>query len=299
MGKALLSLSLLFLLPSLLFGSVWSSNALGQRIMEKEKLENSGWERVDDKDTTIILFNGQEEKRRVEYPDGYEEIVENERTRVYIDEEGRIERKIISFPDRIEEYNYNYSPFLSSYTFSVDSVIVERVEYLRTTDGSLLGLKREENPVFFSPEKVVYTLDGETETLLLEKVEEKDEIEWKDDGGYEEKTRENGVFVVNVYDGNGRLEEKRGEDYTIFYYYSENGALEESVKENSEGRESTRYEEGKSVLTTYYSPLGAILKTRKPLGDGTFEETRYIDGVPRYVFHLDRDGERILEARGL
>ena len=133
----------------------------------------------------------------------------------------------------------------------------------------------------------------------MKEEEEKSEKLWNDDGEYTEDKKEDGVVVTYSYDGNGRLVEKKCDIFRITYTYREDGSLKESLEENSEGKTKTEYINGKlSAIYSYTSSL--VLKSiRKPLIDGTYEETRYIDGVPRYIFHFDRDGERILEARGL
>ena len=61
----------------------------------------------------------------------------------------------------------------------------------------------------------------------------------------------------------------------------------------------TTYENGKKTVTEVFTSDGQIKERKEYLGDGTFLLTRYIDGKERYIFHLDKDGERILEARGL
>ena len=300
MGKHLFSLPFFLLFPALLFGSVWNSNALGQKLSIKEAQDGIGWERVDSEGVSTLYYNGNVEKVRTEYPDGYEEKSREESIRYFFGEEGELVRKIIKSEDGTEEYNYFYSgSLLSSFSRSVDSIVVENTEYIRTPDGVVLALIKNGNPMYFSTSAIYEMVDGSLETFTMEEEEEKREKVWNDDGGYSENKKEDGVLFTYTYDGNGRLVEKKSELSLITYSYSEDGSLKETQEENSEGRIKTEYKNGKlSAIYSYTSSL--VLKSiRKPLSDGTYEETRYIDGVPRYIFHFDRDGERILEARGL
>lgn len=300
MGKHLFSLPFFLLFPALLFGSVWNSNALGQKLSIKEAQDGTGWERVDSEGVSTLYYNGDVEKIRTEYPDGYEEKSGDESVRYFFGEEGELIRKIIKRVSGIEEYNYFYSgSLLSSFSRSVDSIVVENTEYIRTPDGVVLALIKNGNPMYFSTSAIYEMVDGSLETFTMEEEEEKREKVWNDDGGYSENKKEDGVLFTYTYDGNGRLVEKKSELSLITYSYSEDGSLKETQEENSEGKIKTEYINGKlSAIYSYTSSL--VLKSiRKPLSDGTYEETRYIDGVPRYIFHFDRDGERILEARGL
>ena len=300
MGKHLFSLPFFLLFPALLFGSVWNSNALGQKLSIKEAQDGIGWERVDSEGVSTLYYNGNVEKIRTEYPDGYEEKSGDESVRYFFGEEGELIRKIIKSVSGIEEYNYFYSgSLLSSFSRSVDAIVVENTEYIRTPDGVVLALIKNGNPMYFSTSAIYEMVDGSLETFTMEEEEEKREKVWNDDGGYSENKKEGGVLFTYSYDGNGRLVEKKSELSLITYSYSEDGSLKETQEENSEGRIKTEYKNGKlSAIYSYTSSL--VLKSiRKPLSDGTYEETRYIDGVPRYIFHFDRDGERILEARGL
>lgn len=300
MGKALFSLPFFFLFPALLFGSVWNSNALGQKLSEKESLEKIGWERVEEEGKITLYHNGIVEKTRTEFFDGYEENTEEENTRFFFDENGNLIRKIVTSLNGSEEYNYFYSDsLLSSFTRSVDSVVVEKCEYLRTPEGVVLALIKNENPIYFTEDRVYEVIDGTLETFLFEEEEESSERVWGDDGSYKETKKENGETVEYSYDGNGRLVEKKGESFIITYSYDTSGSMSESTEENSDGTIKTEYVNGKVASISTYTTSLLLKSVRKPLSDGTYEETRYIDGVPRYVFHFDRDGERILEARGL
>ena len=300
MGKHLLFLPFFLLFPALLFGSVWNSNVLGQKLSIKEAQEGIGWERVDSEGVSTLYFNGNVEKTRTEYPDGYEEKSGDESIRYFFGEEGELVRKIIKSESGTEEYNYFYSgSMLSSFSHSVDGILVENTEYIRTPDGVVLALIKNENPMYFSSSAIYEMVNGQLETFTMKEEEEKSGKLWNDDGGYTEDKKEDGVVVTYSYDGNGRLVEKKCDSFRITYTYREDGSLKESLEENSEGKTKTEYINGKlSAIYSYTSSL--VLKSiRKPLIDGTYEETRYIDGVPRYIFHFDRDGERILEARGL
>lgn len=299
MKKNHLSLLFLVLLPTLLFGSVWNSNALGQKLSIKETKENIGWEREEEGDVTTLYYNGKVEKTRTEYPDGYQEWTESESVRFFYNEMGNMTRKIITRGDEREEYNYFYSDsLLTSFSHSIDSVVVEKCEYLRTPEGVVLALVRNGNPVYFSNGRVYEMVEGQLETFSFME-EEESEREWLENGGYSEKRLENGESVVYTYDGNGRLVEKKGNNSIMSFFYDNDGSLIETTEENEKEIIKSNYYKGKVLTVSTYSLSGEIKRVRKSLSDGTYSETRYIDSIPRYVFHIDRDGERILEAKGL
>ena len=300
MKKALLFLPFSLLFPALLFGSVWNSNALGQKISAKERIEGVGWERVDEGDVSTLYYEGKVEKTRMTLKDGYEEKSESESLRIFINEEGDIVRKVLESEKGSEEYNYFYSSYLlSGYTYSLDGAVVETCEYLRTPDGVVLGLVKDKNPIFFSGDRVYEMVDGNLETFFMDEEEKERNIEWKEDGGYIEVKRENGGSVEYTYDGNGRLVSKESPDSLISYFYNSEGSLIKTREERKDEIWETEYRDGKVYSTSIYDPSFLLKSVRVTLSDGTYEETRYIDGVKRYVFHLDKDGERILEARGL
>ena len=226
MKKALLFLPFSLLFPALLFGSVWNSNALGQKISAKERIEGVGWERVDEGDVSTLYYEGKVEKTRMTLKDGYEEKSESESLRIFINEEGDIVRKVLESEKGSEEYNYFYSSsLLSGYTYSLDGAVVETCEYLRTPDGVVLGLVKDKNPIFFSGDRVYEMVDGSLETFFIDEEEKERDIEWKEDGGYIEVKRENGGSVEYTYDGNGRLVSKESPDSLISYFYSSEGSL--------------------------------------------------------------------------
>ncbi len=300
MKKALLFLPFSLLFPALLFGSVWNSNALGQKISTKERIEGVGWERVDEGDVSTLYYEGKVEKTRMTLKDGYEEKSESESLRIFINEEGDIVRKVLESEKGSEEYNYFYSSsLLSGYTYSLEGAVVETCEYLRTPDGVVLGLDKDKNPIFFSGDRVYEMVDGSLETFFIDEEEKERNIEWKEDGGYIEVKRENGGSVEYTYDGNGRLVSKESPDSLISFFYSSEGSLIKTREERKDEIWETEYRDGKVYSTSIYDPSFLLKSVRVTLSDGTYEETRYIDGVKRYVFHLDKDGERILEALGL
>ena len=300
MKKALLFLPFSLLFPALLFGSVWNSNALGQKISTKERIEGVGWERVDEGDVSTLYYEGKVEKTRMTLKDGYEEKSESESLRIFINEEGDIVRKVLESEKGSEEYNYFYSSsLLSGYTYSLDGAVVETCEYLRTPDGVVLGLVKDKNPIFFSGDRVYEMVDGSLETFFMDEEEKERDIEWKEDGGYIEVKRENGGSVEYTYDGNGRLVSKESPDSLISYFYNSEGSLIKTREERKDEIWETEYMDGKVYSTSIYDLSFLLKSVRVTLSDGTYKETRYIDGVKRYVFHLDKDGERILEALGL
>ena len=281
MKKALLFLPFSLLFPALLFGSVWNSNALGQKISAKERIEGVGWERVDEGDVSTLYYEGKVEKTRMTLKDGYEEKSESESLRIFINEEGDIVRKVLESEKGSEEYNYFYSSsLLSGYTYSLDGAVVETCEYLRTPDGVVLGLVKDKNPIFFSGDRVYEMVDGSLETFFMDEEEKERNIEWKEDGGYIEVKRENGGSVEYTYDGNGRLVSKESPDSLISYFYNSEGSLIKTREERKDEILETEYRDGKVYSTSIYDPSFLLKSVRVTLSDGTYEETRYIDGYP-------------------
>ena len=275
MKKALLFLPFSLLFPALLFGSVWNSNALGQKISAKERIEGVGWERVDEGDVSTLYYEGKVEKTRMTLKDGYEEKSESESLRIFINEEGDIVRKILESEKGSEEYNYFYSSsLLSGYTYSLDGAVVETCEYLRTPDGVVLGLVKDKNPIFFSGDRVYEMVDGSLETFFMDEEEKERDIEWKEDGGYIEVKRENGGSVEYTYDGNGRLVSKESPDSLISYFYSSEGSLIKTREERKNEILETEYRDGKVYSTSIYDPSFLLKSVRVTLSDGTYEETR-------------------------
>lgn len=294
-------ISFLLLISFLLSAETWQSNALGQKLRFKESLDGKGWEREDEGDETRLFLDGEVIFSRASFPWGYECLSDGVRTRVIYSEKGDVERRIEESEGSIREWNYFYSgSLLSSYTLSIDGQVVEIVEYYRSPDGTLLGYRRGEDDTYFLPERMVFSLDGETVVQEYEEVEKADERVWNDDGSSSSSTTIDGVESTIFYDAYGRLIRKESDESITEYTYDPSGLLDRETTISSSGESLTiTYVDNRAREMEWRNEKGVTVKKRIALGDGTFEETRFVDGVPRYVFLLDRDGERILEARGL
>ncbi|MGN1164023.1 MAG: hypothetical protein ACI4S4_04350, partial [Candidatus Ornithospirochaeta sp.] len=90
MKRASLTLVLLFFLSAATSAAVWTSNALGQPLEEKDSLSSAGWEREEEGNTVVLYLDGEEVWRRETLVDG-ERIVEGTtETRIFLSDDGRI-----------------------------------------------------------------------------------------------------------------------------------------------------------------------------------------------------------------
>ena len=295
MKKALL-LSILLLSAFSAFGAgYWWSNALGQLVSEKDSFSGTGWELKKEENASTLFLDGKEVWRKETLPDGERKVEGNLETRIYLYPDGRIKSKIEDDGVRKVEYNYNYSSSLtiSSSTISVDGVVEERLEYITSPDGILLLVEKNGNPIYFSRDRMVVAEDGIVSSYLYEEKEESDTT-WLDDGGYVEN-KEGGY---RKYDGNGRLVEAKDEESTTTYTYSPEGALTSSLTLKAGKTIETTYVNSAPSVVVTRNENGDIEKKRVTLSDGTFEETRYLEGKPRYRYQPDKYGERIQAGRG-
>lgn len=291
---------MLLLFPSFLFAEVWDSNPIGQKVAKKEGLENVGWEKVEEGTVSTLYLDGKPVSVRTEYDWGYEQKEDGTLLRVILDEEGRLERKILEKDGKKEEYSYYYSSGIPvSSSLSVDSTVIKVTTYDFSSDGVLLGYGDGEDRTYITGERMVLSRLGELETIEKDGSLGEKEIQWLEGGGYTEKTIEEEREILSTYDSNGRLIKKETGEETYEYSYSSLGLLERETLYSSGSLTVTTYENGKKTVTEVFTSDGQIKERKEYLGDGTFLLTRYIDGKERYIFHLDKDGERILEARGL
>lgn len=300
MKRLLLSLLLLTLALAFLSADIYRSNCLGQKLERRSSLTGKGYE-LTTGERTVLLLDGKTVWSKVELPDGYEKT-EGDLTERVILEEGKPIRRILSAPDHREEYNYFYDGrLLSSCNYAVDGELVTRYDYLRTSDGRLVGyIQDTEDSYYLSPDYYIYTLDGETLLLTSTSLEEAEVISDKElqqnaDGGYTETIGN----ISRTFDKQGRLVKVEDGVERTEYIYSDKGVLTLLRTTNAEGVVLTEYENGKAILSSEYTLDGTLKTTSRILEDGTIEETRYQNGVPRYRFHFDRDGKRIIGAEGL
>ncbi|MBQ0070938.1 MAG: hypothetical protein KBS81_03645 [Spirochaetales bacterium] len=298
-----LSLFLLFLVVLSLaaYSAVYRSNGLGQKLEAKESLENLGFELLVQDDTETLYEGGVPSFVLTRLADGYEKKQGDLTERVFTDEKGKPQRRILTTSEKTEEYNYFYEDrLLSSYNYSLDGEVLRTVRYLRTKEGTLLGFEDEEGLTYLSSRFFVYEEDGKAvlvDPFQEDTVEALPErlVEENPDGGYTEILGEKS----RTYDGNGRLVEEKETEKRILYSYGEDGGLVSIRTEESSSILVTEYVDGKAARTLEYDEREVLKTISTILPDGTIEEIRYVDGVPRYRFVFDRDGKRVREASGL
>ena len=144
---------MLLLFPSFLFAEVWDSNPIGQKVAKKEELENVGWEKVEEGTVSTLYLDGKPVSVRTEYDWGYEKEEDGTLLRVILDEEGRLERKILEKDGKKEEYSYYYSSGIPvSSSLSVDSSVIKVTTYDFSSDGVLLGYGDGEDRTYITAE---------------------------------------------------------------------------------------------------------------------------------------------------
>lgn len=289
---------LLFLLSfPILFAQVYKSNALAQKIEEVDSLSGLGWELEDADGERKLYLDGNLYSTRKELPDGYEIISESSSERSFIDENGRVIRRIIEKGGNKEEYNYFYEDGkLISYTYSLNGELIKKVDYIFA--GKSLASLSGENRAFFVDNYYVYE-DGEDKHIVTfdDAVDERDV---KKDYSVTEEGKLVEIIdgITFTYSKDGRIESEVGDNYSVFYTYSDEGALlrKESVKGST--KEVENYKDSLLDYLEIYDN-GVLSKTRKTLPDGAVEEIRYISGSPRYKLIFDLDGRRLKEVIAL
>lgn len=273
-----------------LSASFYSSNALGQKKELIASLDQSGWV-LETKENEEILYHDGNEVKRKTVSGRVTVLSEGGREETIIrNEEGLIERRIITEDGKKEEYNYFYSgSLLTSYNYSLDSELVEKVEYITTDEGLLLYYRVKDRGVYITQR---YFVDSSGRKVSILSSPGENEIITKEtpDGGYIESSSGREY----TYDKNGRIVKEKGGETLIEYSYNEDGTLEERKETTGERIIVTEYGE-REVISTYTTD-GVKISERTERDDGTIEEKRYIDGEARYYFLYDRDGRRLMEA---
>lgn len=287
--KRVVFILLLVLSAAGLYASYYVSNALGQKKESIDAYNSSEWVLDERGNTSVLYHNGEKYSEKTTTSDGWTKREGDREEKVYLDSAGNIARRTITTPDSTEEYNYIYSgTLLKGYNYSLDGDLIYKVEYITTSDGTLLYYREKDEGIYITDEWFVF---DSGERMEIGSFELDDIVSTPtDDGGYEEESD----GIRRRYDGNGRLVSEKTAASETSYTYSEDGSL----IEKRETREDGIYVERGDVVTRLDSS-GTIISERRPLSDGTIEEERYVDGEPLYVFIYDSDGKRIREAYAL
>ncbi len=279
----------LFSLVSL-FATSYISNELAQKKEETEE-NKKGWVLVEDEKTETLYYNGDVVETKITT----ESLITKKRgtreERIFLDEEGKIERRIINDGENEKEYNYIYrDKILSGYNYSLNGVLIERIDYFTTDDGSLVYYTVNDDGVYISDNFFVRS-SGEAVTII-DNNSENERVSLAG-GGYSEKDGENTLY----YDSFGRLRREELSSESIEYSYSNAGELIETRISNDDGVLVTSYTDDKA--TTRYDKEGNKISERRTLENGEIEEIRFIEGEAKYIFIYDRDGKRIKEVKAL
>lgn len=279
----------LFSLVSL-FATSYISNELAQKKEETEE-NKKGWVLVEDEKTETLYYNGDVVETKITT----ESLITKKRgtreERIFLDEEGKIERRIINDGENEKEYNYIYrDKILSGYNYSLNGVLIERIDYFTTDDGSLVYYTVNDDGVYISDNFFVRS-SGEAVTII-DNNSENERVSLAG-GGYSEKDGENTLY----YDSFGRLRREELSSESIEYSYSNAGELIETRTSNDDGVLVTSYTDDKA--TTRYDKEGNKISERRTLENGEIEEIRFIEGEAKYIFIYDRDGKRIKEVKAL
>lgn len=286
------SLFLIFLAISTLNASeFYSSNELMQKKSQIEAISGNGWElEISDNEESLFL-DGSLHSSKTYHNDGYEIVRPESKERIFLNDDGLIERKIITTGDGSEEYNYFYTDgVLSSYNLSVNSEVERVVNYVTSREGRLLSFESGEMR-YLSPEFFVYTFDGSSVRLASEEeVEAESEMLPLEDGGYKRTVGE----TTFTYSPEGRLILEESLDKAIFYTYGEDGSLRERKSDIGLNSEIEVYSNG-VLEKTVYLESGVIVRELYPLDSGESYELRFMDGKAQYKILYDKDGKRVKE----
>lgn len=278
-----------FILP--IFATYYVSSPIALKLGVTDSANGSEWVLSTNGNNETLYHNGQVVSSKVEEENKtIKRNGEREETLIY-NSDGNIERKIIKEGGNTKEYNYLYSGSrLIGYNYSENGLLIEKVEYVTTSNGRLLYYTDKDGGVYLTDSYYVYDSD-ERESVYTGVKKEEDYITIENsDGGYTEKTD----ISSKRYNGLGRLVEEINDGLFTLYSYNEDGSLKEKREEKEDG--IYIYRDNKTI---FYTRDGVLISEREENSDGTFVEIRYIDNVPRYKFIYDLDGKRIKEAYSL
>ncbi len=274
-----------------LFATSYISNELGQK---KEETEDNkrGWVLVEDEKSETLYYNGEVVETKITTDSLITKIRGTREERIFLDGEGKIERRIINDGENEKEYNYIYrEKILSGYNYSLNGVLIERIDYFTTDDGSLVYYSVNDDGVYISDNFFVRS-SGEAVAITEYNNSENERVSLLG-GGYSEKDGENTLY----YDSFGRLRREESSSESIEYVYSNDGELIETRTSNDGGVIVTSYIDDK--VTTRYDKEGNKISERRTLENGEIEDVRFSEGEAKYIFIYDRDGKRIKEVKAL
>lgn len=293
--KLKLLLILLLSLHPLFSSTYFESNELMQRKGEIEALSGYSWELETKSGEDILYKDGIVHSSKRYHSDGYEMLRDGYRERVILNSSGLIERKLVEWEDRSEEYNYFYDDgVLSSYNLSVNGEMARMVEYLTAESGALVAF--ESNGMhYLSTDFFVFTSDGATVRVedgnTEESVDLDCDIEALSDGGYIKRT----AGYEARYSSLGRLMWENSDGVENSYHYNEDGTL--SLRSTTDGSETVdEYFENGRAYRIVTKKDNDILSDKTYLESGEIEEIRYLEGKPSYKIIYDRDGKRVKEV---
>ncbi len=283
---------ILFLLP--LSAGYYSSNALGQKKGSVSSIAESEWVLDVNGNEEILYHNGEEYSRKTYSSSGWTKKSPGREETVIKNNSGNVERRIIVTSSGTEEYNYLYNNnVLTGYNYSLNGELVEKVEYVTTSDGILLYYRLKDEGVYLTDRYFVYE-GGERVSIGAKEEDVPLLSSTSDDGGYSETVGERTFY----YDSNGRLVREEERETEITYSYNEDGTLSEKSETGTDGKTVTAYTPD-GIVIRRYTDEDVLLSERQTREDGTIEERRFVGGEARYVFIYDADGKRIKEAYAL
>ena len=292
--RPLVLISILLSVSLSLCSSCYLSNELGQKKGGASSLEDGEWILLVNGNTETLYHRGEEFSRKTTFSYGWTKTTGDREEKVYRNSDGNIERRIFTSGDgSTEEYNYLYSgTLLTGYNHSIDGELIEKVEYMTTSSGSLLYYRVKDEGIYISDDYFVY--EGGDSVALGAFSYSNDIVSEAVDGGGDIE-RENGR--EHEYDSSGRLVREKTGSSEITYTYLMDGTLSEKREAGEDGTYVTTYTDGE--VLSYYNAAGVKISERRVLEDGTTEEKRFVNGEAKYIFIYDIDGKRIKEARAL
>lgn len=306
------TLAILFLGQSLLFGAVYSSNALMQTLEILPQAPSEGYYIITDGSTDTLYLDGESVCTLTRSGD----------TEIRSDASGVTTRvfdgdRLVSVtgPDGEEKrYEYSDDGILERVTTYSDGQAVRVIQYSYTPQTGLSAVidLSDASASFYSGTEMTYR-DGETvrvvDSLRLQDgmraglIPETEGSIFSSEDGHTVTEPWEGNVRVSVYDAAWKLTEQRIEDSSgnvlssSEYTYDENGNRASLTEISADERRVMKYTDG--VLSSMEVYRADELAGSYDYSGPEIRETRYRNGRPWAEVTYDSDGIRVLDVRML
>lgn len=284
-----------------LSAAVFNSNAVGQKLEEKEAFEGYSYELITGENVTEFYEDGELVWRRSD-AEGSRIVEEGDLTVVtQYDEKGRPLSEFTYAENSAIEKRYEYSDdgILSQIITLKDGQIETLTIYNFSTLSLLSSVKVNGEQSYFSSSS--YTFTDEGNVVIVDNYPNyqvrrgEEEVSYDDEGNLTviSGTRETRYRL----DGQIASQIERNEEgeaiLSIEWEYDDEGELVRISTTRGEEREVAIYEDGKEALIEFYR-AGLLVRTRCDNEDGTIREIEMRYGKPFAAITYDVDGLRVL-----